>query len=353
MVHRFGRVAWVLAALGALALGAGGAAEAAKPFEGEVIRLQTWGGLDGEMVQKHIAKPFEEATGAKVVMEFGWTAASVAKLRAQKNDPQLDVVMFDDIGVVTAGREGLLEPLDLRKIPGAADVPAHYVFDGKGIGFFTYQVAMVYNTAALKEAPRSWRILWEPRFKSKVMLPPIDSTSINKVLIMAAVLNGGSQTNIDPGFAALGRLKPNIHSLEKNTAVIAENLRGGEAVLVPWQPAYLKPYIDKGYPIAATIQLEEGIFSTPGCVSIVKGHRAKRPALDAFIDYALKPEAQEKIAREFWWGPTNRKARVAADLRHVVLPAEGGTAKVAPVDLDHFFQVKPVWLDRLNKVLLQ
>lgn len=347
------RWAWVIGLLGVLIIGPGGAAEAARAFEGQVIRLQVWGGPEGEMVQKYIVKPFEEATGAKVLIEEGWTSAAVAKLRAQKNDPQLDVVMFDDIGVITAGREGLLEPLDLQKFPNAADVPNRFVLDGKGVGFYVYLNALTYNKELLKEPPKSWRILWEPRFQKKVILPSIDSTSINKVLIMAALLNGGSQTNMEPGFAAMERLKPNIHSLEKNTAVIAENLRNGEAVLAAWQTAIMKPYIDRGYPIGVTIQLQEGIFGTAGCVAIVKGHRAKRAAIEAFINRALSPEAQEGMARDFWHSPTNRKVTVPPELRNVVLPVEGSPVKLVPVDLDQFYRDKPVWLDRMNKVLLQ
>ncbi len=353
MGQRRERRAWGIGLLWGLALMAGGVAEAARSFEGEVIRLQQWGGLEGEMIQKHIVTPFEQATGAKVLMESGWTSATVAKLRAQKNDPQLDLVMVDDIGVITAGREGLLDPLDLGKIPNAADVPRGFVFEGKGIGFYVYPNALAYSKDQVKEAPKSWRVLWEPRFQRKIILPSIDSTSINKVLIMAALLNGGSQTNIDPGFAAMGRLKPNIHSLEKNTAVIAENLRNGEVAIAAWQTAIMKGYIERGYPVGVTIQLEEGIFGTPGCVSIVKGHRTKRAVLEAFINRALSPEAQDGIARDFWYSPTNRKVVVPAELRHAVLPAEGSPIKLVPVDLDHFYQVRSTWLDRMNKTLLQ
>jgi putative spermidine/putrescine transport system substrate-binding protein len=343
----------LLGAIAALVLGSPGIARPARPFEGEVIRVQVWGGPEGEMIQKHVAKSFEETTGAKVVLEFGYTSASVAKLRAQKNDPQLDLVLFDDIGVITAGREGLLDSLDYAKIPNAADIPKKYVFDDKGIGLYVYLNALAYSKEAVKEPPRSWRVLWEPRYKGKVILPAIDATSIFKILIMASLLNGGDQKNMEPGFAAMARLKPNIHSLEKNTAVIAENLRTGEAAIAAWQVAIMKPYVDQGYPVGVTIQLEEGIFGTPGCVSIVKGHKAKRATLEAFINRVLSPEAQAGYMRDFWHSPTNRKVSVPREFQHVALPPEGSPVKLVPVDLDHFYQARGQWLDRLNKTLLQ
>ena len=352
-VRRGANPAWTVWLVVALVLGGAAGAEAARQFEGEVIRLQVWGGPEGEMVQKHAVKPFEEATGAKVITEFGYTSASVAKLRAQKNDPQLDLVMFDDIGVVTAEREGLLEPLDLKKIPNAADIPGKFVFGDKGIGMYVYLNALAYSKQALKEPPKSWRVIWDPKYTGKVILPAIDATSIFKILIMASLLNGGDQKNMEPGFAAMARLKPNIHSLEKNTAVIAENLRNGEASIAAWQVAIMKPYIDQGYPIGVTIQLEEGIFGTPGCVSIVKGYKAKRPVLEAFINRVLSPEAQAGFARDFWHSPTNRKVAIPRELQNVSLPAEGSSVKLVPVDLDHFYQNKAQWLDRLSKTLLQ
>jgi len=340
------------AALGGLVLGLPRSASAARPFEGETIHLQVWGGPEGDMVQRYVIAPYETATGAKVIAESGYTSASVAKLRAQKADPKLDVVMFDDIGVVTAGREGLLDPLDLSKIPNAANIPAKFAFQGKGIGFYVYLNALAYSKALVKTAPTSWRVLWDPQFKGKITLPAIDTTSIFKVLIMAAILNGGSQKNIEPGFEAMARLKPNIHSLEKNTAVIAEDLRNGDAAIAAWQPAIMKPYVDRGYPVGVTIQLKEGVFGTPGCVSIVKGHRAKRAAIEAFINQTLNPEAQLEYARNFWHSPTNRKVVVPPELRSVIVPAEGGSTKLVPVDLDNFYENKGKWLERLNKILL-
>ena len=93
--------------------------------------------------------PFVEETGAQVIVEYGFTSGSIAKVRAQAADPQLDVVLMDDIGVLTVVPENLLQSLDLAKIPNAANVDERFIVaDGKGIGFFTYVDTLLYNTAA-------------------------------------------------------------------------------------------------------------------------------------------------------------------------------------------------------------
>ena len=89
----------------------------AQTFKGQKLRVQFWGGSDALAIQRYVVEPFEKETGASVVVENGNTSASIAKVRAQKADPQLDVVMLDDIGVLTLAREGVLDRLDLSKLP--------------------------------------------------------------------------------------------------------------------------------------------------------------------------------------------------------------------------------------------
>lgn len=326
---------------------------AAGRFEGVTVHLQAWGGREEAMIRKYITDPFQKETGANVVFETGWTSAAVAKLRAQKADPQLDLVMFDDIGVVTAGREGLLDTIDAGKVPNLKDVPDKYIFEkNQGVGFFVYLNSIAFSTKDFKEAPTSWQVLWDPKYKGRVILPTMDSISIYKLLIVASIMNGGSQTNMEPGFQAMERLKPNIHSFSKNEALIAEALRSDEASLASWQISIMKDYIAKGYPVGVTAQLKEGIFGTPGSVAIVKGHKAPTAALEDLVNRALSPEAQLGIAKDYWHSPTNRKVKVPDDLKRVVIPAEGSDFKIIPVDLDAFYANRSSLIDRLNKVLL-
>jgi putative spermidine/putrescine transport system substrate-binding protein len=324
---------------------------AAGKYEGKTIQLQNWGGFEGQFVQKYILDPFQQDTGAKVVVETGWTSASVAKLRAQKSDPKLDIVMFDDIGVITAGREDLLENLDLNASPSVKDVAPEFIMEGRGVGFFVYVNSIAYSTRAFSSPPDSWGVIWDPKYKGKVILPSIDSTSIYKVLIAAALLNGGSQRNLEPGFEAMKRLKPNIHSLSKNLALIAESLRSGDADLTSWQTSVMKEYISMGYPIGVTLDLKEGIFGTPGCISIVKGHKADRAMLNELVNYALDPRVQEQLAAEYWVSPTNQKVAVPEKVAKVVLPATG-SSKIIKIDLDEFYQKRASILDQLNTILL-
>ena len=108
-------------------------------LQGQTLRVQVWPGADALAIQKNVIDPFKKESGANVVVEEGNTSSSIAKARAQKNDPQLDVIFLDDIGVLTLLREGILEKLDLARMPHAKEIyPTYIVGDGYGIGIFNY-----------------------------------------------------------------------------------------------------------------------------------------------------------------------------------------------------------------------
>jgi putative spermidine/putrescine transport system substrate-binding protein len=337
----------------ALALIAGFAASSpwAAPFDGQTIRVQFWGGSDGLAIRRYIVAPFEKATGAKVVVEEGNTSASIAKARAQKADPQLDAILLDDIGVLTLAREGVLDKLDLAKLPNAADVhPTYVIGDRDGIGFFNYIVTVLYNEKRTA-APTSWADLWKPELKGKVLIPKITDTQGLLFTVMAARLNGGGIDNLAAAWPKLNELKPNIHSQIENRALNAEAIQSGEALYAVDIPYYFKPYIDRGYPIAMTTSLKEGFFSITGSAAIVKGGKGNRDVVYAFINQALSPEAQAGMARELWYGPTNPKAQIPSEISKFLVHTPEQYEKAIQVDRLKLLAERPDIIAKWNETL--
>jgi putative spermidine/putrescine transport system substrate-binding protein len=340
-----------LSAILAIGLLVPGISRAAAPFSGMTLHVQFWGSDEGRAIQKHVVDPFTQATGANVVVEYGNTSASIAKVLAQKNDPQLDVVMFDDIGAVTLERSGALDRLDLNKLPHAREIyPAYVIANGYGIGFATYINTILYNTK-MAQAPKSWRDLWDPRYKGKVILPVVTNTAGLQVAIMAAKLNGGSLSNMDPAWPMLGRLKPNVYAMQGNHALTGELLKSGDVWYAVDLTFYYKPFIQQGYPIAMTVDLQEGYFSATETVSLVKGGKGNRDLAYAFIDQTLKPESQAALAADLWYGPTNPNAKLTALERKWMLYTPQQYAKAIPVDLLELQKLRPAIIDKWNNVL--
>ena len=342
-----------VAAAGAVgSLGPSSPVEAQRRFDGETLRVQFWAGSEGQTIRSGVVDPFVQKTGAKVVVAEGWTSASIAKLRAEKANPSTSVYLMDDIGVVSTGREGLLEPLDLSRLPNAVDIQPKFFIEGRGAGFFTYVTGLVYNTDVVKTPPTSWKELWDPKYKNKIAIPPAGAGPALHMAIIAAMVNGGSQYNMDPAWEALKALKPNVAVMEQSAAVLAELLRNGEVAIVMRTVYLFKPYIEKNYPIGISLAMQEGFFATPGCAAIVKGHPDKRELAEAFVNETLGVDAQTKMAHSLWFGPTNRKVKLPPDVARYLVSTQEQWDAIIPVNLDNLSARREEWVQKYTRALL-
>jgi putative spermidine/putrescine transport system substrate-binding protein len=351
----------VLKGIGAVALAGMGtrlgvpgiaSAQAQKRFDNETLRVQFWAGPEGQTIQSNVVEPFMKKTGAKVAVTEGVTSLSMAKMRAEKANPSISVYLIDDFGVAPAGREGLLEPLDLSRIPNAVNVDPKFFIEGKGIGLFTGINSIVYNTDLIKSPPTSWKVLWDPKYAKKIAIPPASHGSSFRLAVMAAMLNGGDQYNMDPAWEALKRLKANVAYMETNTGILAELLRNGEIAMAFRLPYYFKEYIEKGYPIGVAVDLQEGIFASIACVSLAKKHPDKAELAYAFINECLSPEAQEGMAKALWFGSTNRKVKFPPNASRYALHTQEQWDSIIPLNLDNLTARREEWMQKYTRALL-
>lgn len=322
-----------------------------QPFAGETIRVQFWGGPEGEAIQQHVVDPFVQETGAEVIVEHGFTSDSIVKLQEQAASPTLDVVLMDDLGVLAVASDDVLQVLEMSAIPNAANVDDRFVLaDGQGIGFFTYVDSLSFNTNAYPEPPASWSTLWSEQLRDKASVPPSSQTPALHLVIMAALLAGGDQFNPDPGFALLEDLRPNIRTFAEDYAGINELLANGEIDLVSWMTYVFRDAIAQGEPIASTLSLEEGVFATPGCAGIPSGHPGSQEVAEAFVNTCLDPAVQEALAEALWFGPTNREAVLPPEIAQQVITFDDLDSTI-PVDLEHLLDVRHDWIARYDEVL--
>lgn len=324
----------------------------AKPFAGKSINVHFWSGPEGDTIIKYVVDPFKAETGADVVVDYGVTSDSIAKLRAQKNDPQLDVTMMDDVGIYATGPEGLLTKLDASKIPNLKDIdPQFLVKDGLGAGFFTYSDTLVYNTNYFKSAPTTYDALWDPKLKGKVGVPGSDQSDAIKLLVLAAMLNGGDEYRIEPGFKKLAALKPNVHSFIHDFASAGELMKKGDIVLTYLIPYLWKTQMEKGYPIRGTMKVKPGVMTAIGTCAIPKGHPGPQNVAEAFINKALSAQAQIGMAKGLWWGPTNKHVKISdkSITDNLIMPED--FPRVLKVNPDHMAKVRANWIQRYDEIL--
>lgn len=117
------------------------------------------------------AKAFQQQTGITVKLVDDSTGPLVAKITAERNNPQWDVVWFDgNVTMQTLDNQGYLLKWNSPNIGnytslGAQNVPSDHAYYPSGI---TAAGAIVYNTKHIPSAglPQDWSDLTNPAYKN-------------------------------------------------------------------------------------------------------------------------------------------------------------------------------------------
>jgi putative spermidine/putrescine transport system substrate-binding protein len=164
------------AAAGAVASTAGlpvaGRAQA-KPYAGQTITVFTYAGAYESTLRKHFVAPFEQRTGARIVLDPGWWDM-LPKLKASPpGQPVFDLVMTDPTQGLPSIKEGLFQKISMENVPNARLIAPRlqqdwYQTNAWGVNFAGSLMAMGYNTEALPKVPEHWHdVLW-PDLKGKL-----------------------------------------------------------------------------------------------------------------------------------------------------------------------------------------
>ena len=315
-------------------------------FADELV-VATFGGTFVDNSKKCHAAIFEKATGSTVKYVLGSSVQTAAKLRAAGARAEFDVAYMDSQIVKQAKAEGLLQPLEPAKIDHWNDLyEASKDKDAYWVSMMFAGTIITYNTNLVKTPPTSWADLWKPEWKGKLAIPDISGTSGQQFLMAAARLNGGSVENIEPGFEAIKRLKPNIQMMYTQPDQIIPLFERGDISLAVWYTDRTGAAALKGVPVAAAYPSEGAIGIVP-TVSVPKGS-PKRELAQKYISVLLSPEGQVCFAHSQFAGPTNRKVRLPADLARL-LPYGPLVQRMFFPDTDLVAKKFPEWSERWGR----
>ena len=313
--------------------------------QNEPLVLMTWGGVWQKTFDK-VAADYQAKTGqvVKVVAQAS-ADAGLARLIAQKAKPEVDLWTPNMVNYGRGLPAGVLAPLNTAGIPNARDVPETLRFS-HGITAWVSQRGIFYRKDLVPFVPTRWQDLWDPRMKGK-MAGPAATFDPGYFPLMAAVINGGNERNLDPGFAQLRPLRENFVAFYTNNVQSIRMLEAGEVSLIAWGvlPNVIS-HLGPGSNYAFVIPKPAFVAETP--IAVVAGTPRMKQALD-FINYALSPDVQTVLATAFGSAPANSKAKPPEILQQI-LPELGNVYKV---DYDYLSGIMDRVIDRYDREIMQ
>ena len=180
-----------------------------------------------EEATRAVADVFAKKAGVDIrYVQQANTREGIAKIRAQKDNPQVDVVFSTADALQQAFSEKLVVPIN-RSMPNVAMLPKSAVRDESlDIGYILFGLAYRKDLAPFEI--KRYEDLLDPRLKGRVASPTA-SFSSGRWLVQLALANGGSERNIEPAFEFLRKLKPNITTFVVGTVI--PTLQSGEAAV--------------------------------------------------------------------------------------------------------------------------
>ena len=287
----------------AMLLSACGGAQKPKDTE---VNLYAW----SEYIPQALLEGFTQKTGIKVNYDtYSSNEELMAKLQAGASG--YDVIIPSDYTITILTKQGLLEELDLSKIPNfkniADDLKKPY-FDPENKYSVPYQwgtAALAINTEKVTKPITKYAELWNPEFAQQIVV--LDDE--REVLGMVLMVLGYDRNTTDPkqleeAKVKLLELMPNIRLFDSDSPKTA--LLAGEVSLgLVWNGEAAIAHGEN--PAIAYICPEEGCSIWFDNLAIPKGAPHKEAA-HLFIDYVLDPEASVLITQEFPYSNPNAAA---------------------------------------------
>jgi putative spermidine/putrescine transport system substrate-binding protein len=322
------------------------AAVLASPALGQkrTLVLSTYG-LNNDLFKKHVYEPFGQRCGCELVLETGNAAERLAKLEARKANPTVDVMQTTDFLALDASQRGLLAPIDysrLRNLDQIYDFARDPLRNQQAIAYTLYSVGLVVRTDKPSGTLISWKDLWNPQLKGRVLLANINSNQGLAQLFMVDHVFGGLAGDMATGFAKLAELKPSVITYYAQTAQMTALFAQDEAWVAPVGRFGWLNLKKTGMPLAWVVP-KEGQVGMMNTMSIVRGSKNADLA-HQLIDFWLSKDVQQALANDLADSPVNRTVRITPEA------AESLTWGKAQIDSLVFMKPAAVVRDRADWV---
>ena len=319
----------------------------------DTIRLMAYSGVFKDNYTETVVKPFEGASGTTVEYSGdGSSSGMLGQLRAQKNDPQVDVVIMDTTTAALACAEGLVEPMSAAQMPvlNELDPQARSAGGQCGPGVTFDHLVTVYDKKAVVPPPTSLKDQLDPKWKGKVALyapPNIQGLALTAIMARA---DSGDWRKADGAFRELAKLAPSVQTFDPRPDGYTLILSGTVDFASGWN-ARSQFYADQNPGEIGVLVPTEGTVFQINTINVVKNSR-NAVAARAFVAYALGAPAQKAFTERMFYGPTNTTAQIdpAATARTANAPEV--KARVIPLDWDEMIKYRDTWNQRWRREVI-
>ena len=309
------------------------------------------GGTMERLYADQVLPPFEKANNVKVVIVPGTSSDILAKVQASKDNPQMHVMFLDDGIMYRAISMGLCDKLQpseaLAQLPAKAKIKDEAAAVSLGVTGLAYNSKMFSDNGWA--APTSWMDLDDKKYKDKVVFQSMASSTFGlHGFLMFNRIQGGDETNVEPGFSAWPKtVGPNVLEYIASSAKISEMVQTGEAALFPLTPTQVSALKIKGVPVEYAAPKEGAVVLNVAECTIAKNDQPE--LAQKLAAYLLTAEAQAPALEFGDQIPSNPNTPTTDKTRAQVQAMNKYLETAVTIDWDQVNQTRPQWNARWNR----
>jgi spermidine/putrescine-binding protein len=263
---------------------------------------------------------FEVSHHCKIVASYmGSSDELVAKLRGG-SAANYDVISPSSDVAASIVKASLAAPLDLSRLPSYLQLSTKLrdsslvKADSQiyGVPFMWGPNPLLYDTTAFSQAPDSWTVLWDPKYRGKVSL----WDELSSIYLAAQILGYDkpdptqlynlSDSQLDNVKQKLLELKPNVRKFWSTGGELTNLFQNHEIVLAMGWPLNTVQLRKLKFPVGETIPKE----NTTGWIDhlmITASSKNKDLATD-FLGYMIEAKTQKLVSDVTHYTPANTYA---------------------------------------------
>jgi putative spermidine/putrescine transport system substrate-binding protein len=223
---------------------------------------------------------------------------------------------------------------------------------GKAVSIGVVGTGIMYNAKYFADhhwaAPSSWKDLEDPKYKKKLVIPPLNNSYGLHALVMEARVNGGGEKNIDPGFKVFKQsIDPNVLVYEPSPGKMTELFQTNQAVIAVWGSGREKALAATGFPVDFVYPKEGGVAL--GVAACPVAGAGNKPEAQEFVQFLLTAEMQAVLAAGAGLGPVNKTVTLPAAEQAGIPYGPAQVDKLQKIDWDTVNEHREEWNRRWTR----
>lgn len=344
----------IAVALGWMGLQGSASAQTAQPptYEKKVV-IGIFGGNLGQQLRT-IIDGFTKPLGVETVYVEGTSNGLLAKVRAQRNEPQMDLFVGNDQTFALAKTLGLLAKLNPAIVTNLQYVrPGYKDRDGFGQFYEINPVGFVYRTDKFAEAgitlPAKWTLLSDPRLKGRVTLfSPTVSFGFH-YLIGLALSAGTSEEDITPAWPEVANDMANGATVVTTPGQVDAMATRGDTWVYVSSAVRAKLLKEQGAPIGFSIPVGAPPIAFPNFMGPVRN--AQHPQIaQMIVNYMISKQAQTEDAATGAIVPVNTQVELSPVLKQRLgFPPDKPIPEIHVLNVDAINAQLDEWVEKFNR----